>query len=211
MPDLADLFPGFAAREIDTSIGKIFARLGGSGPPLLLLHGYTETHVMWHRVATALAARFALVIADLPGYGFSGPTRHKGFNYDKAGAVNAALMARLGYARYGAQGGDWGSAISSSMAQTHPDRVIALHLNLINGRPADPHNPHAGLDADERANLAWKDDYNLHESAYQFIQATKPQSLAYGLTDSPAGLAAWIVEKFRTWSDCGARRWSAGW
>ena len=71
MPDLADLFPGFAPHWIDTSAGKVFARSGGSGPPLLLLHGYTETNVMWHRVAPALAACFALVIPDLPGYGWS--------------------------------------------------------------------------------------------------------------------------------------------
>ena len=71
MPDLADLFPGFAAHWIDSAIGKMFARVGGKGPPLLLLHGYTETHVMWHRVAPALAARFTLVIPDLPGYGWS--------------------------------------------------------------------------------------------------------------------------------------------
>src|SRR5476651_1511727 len=71
MPELADLFPAFASHQIDTSAGKIFARTGGSGPPLLLLHGYTETNVMWHRVAPALATRFALVIPDLPGYGSS--------------------------------------------------------------------------------------------------------------------------------------------
>src|SRR5258707_15644315 len=71
MPDLADLHPGFAAHWIDTSIGKIFARSGGSGPPLLLIHGYPETNVMWHRVAPALAERFTLVIPDLPGYGWS--------------------------------------------------------------------------------------------------------------------------------------------
>src|SRR3954470_13978044 len=71
MPDLADLFPGFSSHWIDTSIGKIFARAGGKGPPLLALHGYPQTHVMWHRVAPALAERFTLVIPDLPGYGWS--------------------------------------------------------------------------------------------------------------------------------------------
>src|SRR5450759_3123593 len=71
MPDLADLSPDFASHWIDTAAGKIFARAGGSGPPLLLLHGYTQTHVMWHRVAPVLAQRFALVIPDLPGYGWS--------------------------------------------------------------------------------------------------------------------------------------------
>ncbi len=71
MPDLADLFPGFASHWIDSSARKIFARAGGSGPPLLLLHGYTQTHVMWHRVAPTLAQRFSLIIPDLPGYGWA--------------------------------------------------------------------------------------------------------------------------------------------
>ncbi|MGZ3286233.1 MAG: alpha/beta fold hydrolase, partial [Xanthobacteraceae bacterium] len=71
MPDLADLFPGFASRWIDTSAGRIFARAGGEGPPLLLLHGYPQTNVMWHRVAPALARHFSLVVPDLPGYGWS--------------------------------------------------------------------------------------------------------------------------------------------
>ena len=102
-----------------------------------------------------------------------------------------------------AQGGDFGSAISATMAMTHPGRVIALHLNFILGRPADPANPFAGLTEAEIAQQDWKRNYDLHESGYQAIQGTKPQTLAYGLTDSPAGLAAWIVEKFRTWSDCG--------
>lgn len=73
MPDLADLFPGFASRWIDTSAGRIFARAGGEGPPLLLLHGYPQTNVMWHRVAPALARHFSLVVPDLPGYGWSAP------------------------------------------------------------------------------------------------------------------------------------------
>ena len=146
---------------------------------------------------------FHVVAPSIPGYGFSGPTRHKGFNIAKAAAVNVGLMERLGYDRYIAQGGDYGSAISSTMAASHPDRVIALHLNFILGRPADPADPLAGLTDEERAEQEWKRDYDAHESGYQAIQGTKPQTLAYGLIDSPAGLAAWIVEKFKTWSDCG--------
>jgi pimeloyl-ACP methyl ester carboxylesterase len=111
-------------------------------------------------------------------------------------------MERLGYDRYFAQGGDFGSAIASTMANNHPERVISLHLNFILGRPADPGNPMAGLTEKEVAEQEWKRNYDLHESGYQAIQGTKPQTLAYGLTYSPAGLAAWIVEKFRTWSDC---------
>src|SRR5664279_5805532 len=101
MPELADLFPGFASQRIATPIGEIFARTGGNGPPLLLLHGYTETHVMWHRVAPALAQRFSLTIADLPGYGFSAvPTADANHApYDKRSIAKAMVevMAKLGH------------------------------------------------------------------------------------------------------------------
>ena len=145
---------------------------------------------------------FHVVAPSIPGYGFSGPTRHKGFNMAKAAQVNLQLMELLGYDRYIAQGGDYGSAISARMAMAHPERLIALHLNFILGRPADPDNPMAGLTEAEIAAQRWKKNYDAQESGYQAIQGTKPQSLAYGLTDSPAGLAAWLVEKFKTWSDC---------
>ena len=130
MPDLADLFPGFAAREIDTSIGKIFARLGGSGPPLLLLHGYTETHVMWHRVATALAARFALVIADLPGYGFSAvpasDAAHAPYDKRSMARVMVEAMAALGHECFRLAGHDRGGRVAYRLALDHPGRVERL-------------------------------------------------------------------------------------
>jgi microsomal epoxide hydrolase len=181
--------------------------------PLIITHGYPGSVAEFLDVFGPLSNpaahggerrdAFHVIAPSIPGYGFSGPTKHKGFNYHKAGEVNLILMERLGYMRYAAQGGDWGSGISSYMAQTRPDRIIALHLNLIIGRPANPDDPLAGLDDEERAEMEWKRNYDLHETGYQLIQGTKPQSLAYGLTDSPAGLAAWIVEKFKTWSDCG--------
>jgi pimeloyl-ACP methyl ester carboxylesterase len=181
--------------------------------PLIMTHGYPGSVAEFLDVLGPLSdpashggeARdaFHLVVPSIPGYGFSGPTKHRGFNMAKATEVNIRLMERLGYDRYFAQGGDWGSAISTGMAQRHPERVIGLHLNFILGRPADPADPLAGLTDEEKAQLKWKAEYDAHESGYQAIQGTKPQSLAYGMTDSPAGLAAWIVEKFKTWSDCG--------
>src|SRR6185437_4945295 len=95
MPDLADLFPGFASQWIDTSVGKIFARTGGSGPPLLLLHGYTQTNVMWHRVAPQLARRWSLVIPDLPGYGWSDVPRADDSHapYDKRSMAKVTIAA----------------------------------------------------------------------------------------------------------------------
>jgi len=142
-------------------------------------------------------------VPSIPGYGFSGPTRHRGFDARKAAAANIALMRELGYTRYAAQGGDWGSTISTWMALDDEAHMCALHLNFISAPPPDPADPLAGLNAEEQAYVVWKRDYDARETAYQVIQGTKPQTLAYGLADSPAGTAAWIIEKFCTWSDCG--------
>jgi len=181
--------------------------------PLIITHGYPGSVAEFLDIIGPLSDpashggnprdAFHVVAPSIPGYGFSGPTRNKGFNIASGSAVNVRIMELLGYDRYFAQGGDWGSAISTGMAQAHPERVIGLHLNFIIGAPADPSDPLAGLSDKERADMEWKRNYDLHESGYQAIQGTKPQSLAYAMNDSPAGLAAWIVEKFKTWSDCG--------
>ena len=180
--------------------------------PLIMTHGYPGSVAEFLNVLGPLSDpvshggnprdAFHVVAPSIPGYGFSGPTRHKGFNIARAAAINDRIMELLGYDQYFAQGGDYGSAISSRMAMNHPERVMGLHLNFIVGRPPDMANPMAGLSEAEVAEQVWKRNYDAHESGYQAIQGTKPQSLAYGLNDSPAGLAAWIVEKFKTWSDC---------
>ena len=130
MSDLADLFPGFASLWIDTSAGKLFARAGGNGPPLLLLHGYTETNVMWHRVAPALAARFALVIPDLPGYGWSAVPEAdaKHAPYDKRSMAKAMveLMDKLGHVRFRLAGHDRGGRVAYRLALDHPGRLERL-------------------------------------------------------------------------------------
>jgi haloacetate dehalogenase len=127
MTDLADLFPGFASHWIDTSIGKIFARTGGSGPPLLLLHGYTETHVMWHRVAPALAACFALVIPDLPGYGWSAvpeaDANHAPYDKRSMAKVMIEVMEKLGHLHFRLAGHDRGGRVAYRLALDHPARV----------------------------------------------------------------------------------------
>ena len=180
--------------------------------PLIITHGYPGSVAEFLDIFGPLSNpvafggnprdAFHVIAPSIPGYGFSGPTRTKGFTANRAGAINTRIMELLGYERYFAQGGDWGSTIASHMALSHPERVVALHINLIVGMPPDPANPLAGLTEEECAAVAWKRNYDAHESGYQLIQGTKPQSLAYGLTDSPAGLAAWVVEKFKTWSDC---------
>jgi haloacetate dehalogenase len=128
--DLADLFPGFASRWLDTAAGRIFARTGGQGPPLLLLHGYPQTNVMWHRVAPALAQRFSLVIPDLPGYGWSEapPADAEHAPYTKRAMAGAMIevMEALGHARFRLAGHDRGGRVAYRLALDHPGRLEQL-------------------------------------------------------------------------------------
>ena len=127
MPTLADLFPGFATHAIDTSVGKIFARSGGSGPPLLLLHGYTQTHVMWHRVAPVLAQRFSLVMPDLPGYGQSAIPQadadHAPYDKRSMARVMVEVMDAFGHPRFRLAGHDRGGRVAYRLALDHGPRV----------------------------------------------------------------------------------------
>lgn len=146
---------------------------------------------------------FHVVCPSLPGYGFSEIPSAPGTNPKRIAGLFADLMAKLGYARYGAQGGDWGAVISSWLGVVDEARVAGVHLNmLVVPRPRDEEDPTKGLSEKEMKALADLDYFSRFERGYQQIQGTKPQTLGYGLNDSPAGLAAWIVEKFRSWSDC---------
>jgi len=128
--DLADLFPGFASHWIDTSIGRIFARTGGSGPPLLLLHGYAQSNVMWHRVAPELARQFTLILPDLPGYGWSAAPRasadHEPYSKRAMARVMIELMERLGHVQFRLAGHDRGGRVAYRLALDHPGRVERL-------------------------------------------------------------------------------------
>ena len=130
MPDPADLFPGYASERIATRRGRIFARVGGSGPPLLLLHGFPQTHAMWHRVAPRLAERFTLVLPDLPGYGESEvPETDAGHTpYTKRAMAEAMVeaMERLGHARFALAGHDRGGRVAYRLALDHPARLTKL-------------------------------------------------------------------------------------
>ncbi|TAK48351.1 MAG: alpha/beta hydrolase [Xanthobacteraceae bacterium] len=130
MPDLADLFPGFAAEWTATRLGRVHARVGGKGPPLLLLHGYPQTNVMWHKVAPALAERFTLVIPDLPGYGWSDvpPTDEAHTPYTKRAMALAMieLMEKLGHARFAIAGHDRGGRVAYRLALDHPGRLTKI-------------------------------------------------------------------------------------
>ena len=130
MPDLADLYPGYASRFIDTAAGKIFARVGGSGLPLLLLHGHPQSNVMWHRVAGELSPHFTLVIADLPGYGWSAAPPsdavHAPYTKRAMAAAMVEAMEALGFVRFRLAGHDRGGRVGYRLALDHPGRVEQL-------------------------------------------------------------------------------------
>jgi len=177
--------------------------------PLLISHGWPGSIVEFLRVIGPLtqperhggdpADAFHVICPSLPGYGFSEVTRTRGWDARRIAEAFAVLMARLGYDRYGAQGGDWGSVITSELGALDAAHLCGIHLNMPLAFP----DPSVELTAEEKAIVAEMDQWDRDEAGYQKIQGTKPQTLGFGLTDSPAGLAAWITEKFRTWSDCG--------
>jgi microsomal epoxide hydrolase len=192
-----------------------FLHVPGNGPapcPLLLLHGWPGSVFEFLELIPRLtdparfggdpADAFTVVAPSLPGYGLSFKPGQPRFGIEEIADCGAELMHdTLGYTRFAVQGGDWGAFTASRLGCVHPEKLIGIHLNLLALRRdlqdvADP-TPEEKAYLDERA--AWLRD----ETGYQWIQGTKPQTLAFALTDSPAGLAAWIVEKFRTWSDCG--------
>ena len=148
------------------------------------------------------ADAFTVVAPSLPGYGFSFRANQPRFGVEEIADTFARLMTDvLGYRRFAAQGGDWGAFITSRLGLQYPERLAGIHLNLLAVRrdPALPDTP----TAEERAYIKQLQTWQREETGYQWIQGTRPQTLAFGLSDSPVGLAAWIVEKFRTWSDCG--------
>lgn len=176
--------------------------------PLLLSHGWPGSVVEFLKVLgpltdpTAHGGRaedaFHVVAPSLPGYGFSEPTRTRGWDVHRMAEAFAALMARLGYERYGAQGGDWGALVTTNLGLLDPEHVIGIHLNMPMALPGDPE----GLTEKEKADVEDFQRFEREETGYQRIQGTKPQTLGMALNDSPAGLLAWILEKFHTWSDC---------
>jgi pimeloyl-ACP methyl ester carboxylesterase len=178
--------------------------------PLLLTHGWPGSIAEFLDVTPRLTApeahggraedAFHVVAPSLPGYGFSEPTRTRGWDTWRVARAFTELMQRLGYTRYGAQGGDWGAQVSTRIGLVDPEHCAAIHLNMpIGERPKDASTP---LSEEDQATLAAMAHFQREESGYANEQATKPQTLGAALNDSPAGLLAWIVEKFRTWSDC---------
>jgi pimeloyl-ACP methyl ester carboxylesterase len=138
------------------------------------------------------------VIPAIPGFGFSGPTADTGWDVHRVSAAFATLMQRLGYERYGAQGGDWGSLISRLVAAADPSRVLGVHVNFL---PLPPPDPSVALSEEDQARVAATTKYMATPAGYVRQQSTRPQTLSYGLTDSPVGQLAWIAEKFKEWTD----------
>ena len=207
-------FPQYTAPV--AGIDLHFLHIPGQGPrpfPLLLSHGWPGSVWEFHKIIPMLtdpahyggdaADAFTVVAPSLPGYTLSFRPGQPRFGVPDIARAFAELMRDvLGYQRFAAQGGDWGAFISAYLGFTEPEHVVGIHINLIPLR-REPPSAQAGSDDPEMvAYRAELDHWLREETGYSTIQATKPQTLAYALTDSPVGLAAWIVEKFRTWSDC---------
>lgn len=172
--------------------------------PLILTHGWPGSVVEFLGVLGPLSEDFHLVIPSLPGFGFSGPTRDRGWNVQRTARAWAELMRRLGYERYGAQGGDIGALVSPALGRVAPESVVGVHVNAasVGFIPLGPvdEEARAGLDERELRSLAKIAEFTTDGFGYNALQSTRPQTLAYALTDSPVGQLAWIMEKFQAWT-----------
>jgi epoxide hydrolase len=203
-------FPQFRTRIDGQTIHFLHVRSPHAGGfPLLLSHGWPGSFVEFLDVIPLLtrpeehggdpADAFDVVVPSLPGYGFSEPPRTRGWDTRRIGQAFVELMDRLGYTRYGAQGGDWGAWVTTYVGALDPGHCAAIHLNMPVASPPESPGP---LTAEEQADLADMQAFQRDEGGYANEQMTKPQTIGAALNDSPAGLLAWIVEKFRSWSDC---------
>lgn len=205
-------FPQFKTRIDDVDIHFIHARSPHENAlPLVMTHGWPGSLIEFHKVIEPLrnptahggdaADAFHIVCPALPGYGFSGKPSASGWNIEKIGRAWGTLMSRLGYFRYVAQGGDWGSMVTSSIGRTETEHCAGIHLNMpIVGPDPDTMD---NLTPQEESALAGMADYGDQGSGYSKQQSTRPQTVGYGLADSPSGQAAWVLEKFHAWTDCG--------
>jgi epoxide hydrolase len=177
--------------------------------PLVITHGWPGSVVEFLDVIGPLTDpvahggdatdAFHVVCPSLPGYGFSDRPSRPGWGVERIARAWAELMRRLGYVRYGAQGGDWGSMVTADLGRLDPDHVAGIHLNMVVARPS----PDGGEPTEsELAALAAYDEHRSWGTGYSKQQSTRPQTLGYGLVDSPAAQCAWIVEKFWAWTDC---------
>ena len=189
----------------------------GKGPnpiPLIITHGWPSCFFEMTKIIPLLsdpashggdsADSFDVVAPSLPGFGFSDHAKDRGMEVHRvAGMWNKLMTENLGYSKFAAQGGDIGSGVTACLGFSHSDNLYGIHLTSIT-RPTPYFGPGSrAVTEEEQALINQRDKWFDDEGGYNHIQGTKPQTLAYGLNDSPAGLASWIVEKYRTWSDCG--------
>lgn len=207
-------FSHFLFQQDGLKIHFIHERGHGPEPlPLIITHGWPGSFVEMIKILPLLthpAAHggspedaFDVIVPSLPGYGFSDRPTRRGMNVFEIARLWVNLMLALGYPRFGTQGGDWGSWVSTALGLSHGDHLLGIHLNYISTgfRPdLGPNTP--PLSAEEKSYMEKVAAWREAEGAYFAIQGTKPQTLSYALTDSPVGLAAWLIEKFRGWSDC---------
>ena len=168
--------------------------------PILISHGWPGSIYEFHKIIPLLIKDFHIVCPSIPGYGFSDPYPDRGGNTARVAADFDALMTSLGYTTYFAQGGDWGSLIIRDMAILFPERVLAIHTCMPISTPPSSFDAKS-LTTEELKGWNRTVSFRNYGSAYQKIQGQKPQTLAYGLNDSPTGLMAWILEKFHSWTD----------
>jgi pimeloyl-ACP methyl ester carboxylesterase len=204
-------FPQFRADVDGLGIHFIHARgEGNRALPLVLTHGYPDSFARFLKIIPMLtqpsehggdaADAFDVVVPSLPGFGFSDKPPKTGFTFQIGELWHTLMTDVLGYDRYAAHGGDWGSTITEQIARSHSDAVVGIHLTDVPfwhlfQKPRK-------LSGEEKAFLDKTDEWQKHEGAYAMIQGTRPYTLARALEDSPIGLAAWIVDKFHAWSDC---------
>ena len=181
--------------------------------PMIMTHGWPGSILEFMKVIGPLTNptahggsaedAFHLVIPSLPGYGFSGKPTTTGWGLERIADAWITLMSRLGYPNYVAQGGDWGSGVTSAIGRRHPPECLAIHINMAIARPSE--EDLASLTERDKKALADHKHYLDADSGYAMIQKSRPQSVGYGLADSPAAQAAWIYEKFHSWTDNNGR------
>jgi pimeloyl-ACP methyl ester carboxylesterase len=204
-------FAGYRAQIDGFGIHYLYERGRGDHPlTLVLLHGWPSSFVQMLKIIPLLtdpgahggdpADAFDVIVPDLPGYGFSDRPTEKGMNAVRTAELFVGLLAELGVERYGVRASDLGAAVAPQMAMQQPDAVVGLHMSGSNPS-ADYSNPPDDLSDAERQMVTDARAFIDNEFAYAKLHMTKPQTPAFGLNDSPAGLAAWLVEKFRAWSD----------
>ncbi|HEY4386164.1 MAG TPA: epoxide hydrolase [Ktedonobacteraceae bacterium] len=205
-------FAHFRTDIDDFGIHFIHERGRGPNPlPLIITHGWPGSFFEMHKILPLLtdpashggdpADAFDVIVPSLPGYGFSDRPAVRGISTMQTAELWARLMTEgLGYTRFAAAGGDIGAGVTQRLALAHPDLLAGIHLNFLGSSLLSSEQP--DLSEEEKRYLRAMQQWSMQEGAYAHLHSTKPQTLAYSLNDSPIGLAAWIIEKFRAWSDC---------